>query len=347
MLYSVHLLRFFASAIVVVSHTSNVFGLAKTQINPGDIGVDIFFIISGIVIGLSTKDGDSVVRFALKRFIRIVPVYLLATVAMFLFLIQIKQMPPWIDFWASLTFTSVFRNNYFPIVFPGWTLSYEMGFYAIYAVILALFKSHVRIVAILAVAAFSSLTIQSGGGYLGTARFLEFAFGLGVATVIDRIDADNPRLGYLCFALFAASLYSNLHGPSGPLTWGVASLLLIIGVLQFERQDFFRNRLCVLLGDASYAIYIFHVPIMSVLRELTKGTGFEQLTVVVAPAVALLGGIALHTVVVDPITRFFRLCLLPSPKSSDGIIPLGMANGPHPVILPAVRDTTPAVMDRQ
>lgn len=305
MLYSVHLLRFFAAAIVVISHTSNAFGIPKPQIHPGDIGVDIFFIISGIVIGLSTKDGDSVVRFVLKRFIRIVPAYWLATIAMFVFLITIREMPPWADLWASLTFVTVFRNTYFPIVFPGWTLSYEMGFYAIYGLVLAQFRNHVCIVGILVVAAISSTTFESSSsGYLGTARFLEFAFGLGIALLVDRIEANNPRLGYLCFALFAVSLYSNLHGPSGPLTWGVSSLLLIIGILQFERLRFLRSKICILLGDASYAIYIFHIFIMSVMRELSKGTGIEPLTLMLAPAVAVLGGMALHVVVVDPMTRF-------------------------------------------
>ena len=47
----------------------------------GAAGVDVFFIVNGAVIGLSTKAGEAPIRFGINRFIRVVPLYWIATIA--------------------------------------------------------------------------------------------------------------------------------------------------------------------------------------------------------------------------------------------------------------------------
>src|ERR1051325_12083197 len=78
MLYSTHLLRFIAAAGVVVHHSGV---LARWDIVVGSAGVDVFFVISGVVIALSTPPEMSIRDFLIRRFIRIYPLYWLALAA--------------------------------------------------------------------------------------------------------------------------------------------------------------------------------------------------------------------------------------------------------------------------
>jgi exopolysaccharide production protein ExoZ len=72
---SIELLRFIAATAVFFVHIP--------FIGVGDFGVDIFFIISGFVMMLSTDKSESSNYFFIKRLIRIVPAYYLFTIAIF------------------------------------------------------------------------------------------------------------------------------------------------------------------------------------------------------------------------------------------------------------------------
>jgi exopolysaccharide production protein ExoZ len=325
MLYSVHLLRFFAAAFVVVSHSINVLQIPKPQMHPGDVGVDIFFIISGLVIGLSTRDGDSPVRFAIKRFVRVVPPYWLATLAMVAVLYltdtgtgvgQTPNSPPrWNEIWLSFTFLSPLSSTTFPVLFPGWTLSYEMLFYLIYGVTLAIFRKHVSIICLIVVAAFSVAIIPNifWDGYFRPLRYLEFVYGLALSTFVARWKP-IPQVGIICFVASLASFYTNRHS-NGPIDWGIPSLLFVFGVIQFEGFSFLRTRIAFLLGHSSYAIYLFHFPLMAMVREIAKATGIDivQNAVImrlIAFTVAIGGGILIHIWIVDPMVKGLRNILL-------------------------------------
>jgi len=74
MLYSIHFLRFVAAAAVVLHHS-----LGDTPVDLGAAGVDVFFIISGIVICYSTRPDETPYEFGVRRFIRVMPLYWVAT----------------------------------------------------------------------------------------------------------------------------------------------------------------------------------------------------------------------------------------------------------------------------
>lgn len=78
MLYSIRFPRFLAALAIVLHHIAvNLGSLTVT----GAAGVDVFFIVTGTVIGLSTKAGESLHRFGISWFIRVVPLYWIATIA--------------------------------------------------------------------------------------------------------------------------------------------------------------------------------------------------------------------------------------------------------------------------
>src|SRR4051812_48684494 len=84
-LYSIHSLRFLAASAVVFHHAGawDLFGITV-----GTAGVDIFFVISGTVIGI-TSQGMPLTTFLRRRFIRVFPLYWIATAAMVAFKISI------------------------------------------------------------------------------------------------------------------------------------------------------------------------------------------------------------------------------------------------------------------
>jgi len=151
MLISVQALRAFAAWVVVCHHFMQIFFDFKASgpvgqffVSKGAVGVDIFFVISGLVIFLSTQNSDMPARrFILHRLIRIVPAYWLYTAAMALLLLIAAPMLPhqvigWQNFLLSLVFIpSENPGGYglYPTLNVGWTLNYEMFFYLLFSMV--------------------------------------------------------------------------------------------------------------------------------------------------------------------------------------------------------------------
>ncbi|RBH42304.1 acyltransferase, partial [Pseudomonas sp. MWU13-2860] len=100
MLISVQALRALAAWTVVCHHFMQIFFDFKARgpvgqffIDKGAVGVDIFFVISGLVIFLSTE-GKALppARFLLYRLFRIVPAYWLYTLLMALLVVFARPM---------------------------------------------------------------------------------------------------------------------------------------------------------------------------------------------------------------------------------------------------------------
>jgi len=116
------------------------------QLTVGDAGVDLFFVISGFIM-LHVHRNDfgrpgAPLRFMLRRILRIVPIYWLLTTLALVFLIFAPQLftthyrgiyLPWIV--GSYLFLPIAPPdwNATPVVGVGWTLNYEMFFYAVFA----------------------------------------------------------------------------------------------------------------------------------------------------------------------------------------------------------------------
>src|SRR6476661_6843983 len=77
-LTSIQAMRFIASMAVVMHHSLEWFSI---PIYLGAAGVDIFFVISGVVIGYSTRPNSPPWPFLIKRLVRVMPIYWVATLA--------------------------------------------------------------------------------------------------------------------------------------------------------------------------------------------------------------------------------------------------------------------------
>lgn len=102
MLISVQALRALAAWTVVCHHFMQIFfgfqargPIGQLFIDKGAVGVDIFFVISGLVIFLSTEDKDlRPGKFLLYRLFRIVPAYWLYTLLMALLVVFAHPVLP-------------------------------------------------------------------------------------------------------------------------------------------------------------------------------------------------------------------------------------------------------------
>lgn len=147
---SVDILRGGAAISVLVFHVIEYWGwtdfprsgpLAWFRI--GWLGVDLFFVISGFVIGLSAlaeieRSGRNAFRqpFALRRMARIVPLHYL-TCAVF---VAVAISTPYEDLTENVMAHALFAHNLFPSLQgalnrPNWSLGAEMQFYILIAVI--------------------------------------------------------------------------------------------------------------------------------------------------------------------------------------------------------------------
>lgn len=304
MLISVQALRALAAWAVVCHHFMQIFfdfeargPIGQLFIDKGAVGVDIFFVISGLVIFLSTE-GKALppARFLLYRLFRIVPAYWLYTVLMALLVVFARPLLPdqkvdWSHLLLSLLFIPTENPGgygIYPTLNVGWTLNYEMLFYVLFAWAL-LFRLQVRL---LVVAALLFAVCQAWTGFGWVSEFYrsdivyEFLLGISIGMFYRR-GWIGPAL-WLPLLGIGAALLAIYCLPPDPrlLNWGVPSAVLVMASLALERYAE-RNRLLKLLGDCSYSVYLMHVLVLSAGGYLARRYGINPYLMFVVCALAI------------------------------------------------------------
>ncbi len=275
----------------------------------GEAGVDIFFVISGFVMAYTT---DSLPRgaplpanalaardFFLNRVLRVVPLYFVALawaahrgygvkftgtdlIKDVLFLPHLNTEFP---FWLS------------PVVRQGWTLDYEMFFYALFALSL-LFGGMRRQVLIGSISALVAVgvwsTLQTGAPTVDDTLGWS-ASQHGLCLVMSRFFTNNIMLEF-CFGVILEAMCRRGVHPNWPrwrfwllLGIGFAGLILLHGlwprsVMQglpaalivwssIPACSGLYPRAMLLLGNASYSIYLFHWTSFGLLKPLMSRVG--------------------------------------------------------------------------
>jgi peptidoglycan/LPS O-acetylase OafA/YrhL len=156
---SIDILRGFAALSVVVYHIIEHFNWVDFPSSGiwlwfriGWMGVDLFFVISGFVIGMAAfasleKHGPNSFRrnFFQRRMVRIVPLHYLT---MLVFVVFVTPILLFQEFWKNLGLHLVFLHNLFPnfhgaINGSSWSLGTEMQFYLLIMLITPwLYKAH-------------------------------------------------------------------------------------------------------------------------------------------------------------------------------------------------------------
>jgi exopolysaccharide production protein ExoZ len=279
MIWSLQILRFAAALMVVYFHAEEVAFVAtgSSGFIPHDLasmgraGVDIFFVLSGVVIS-RTAQGLTASQFTWRRIRRIMPMYLVCCVPAFL--IAGKTGFGWREVLASLLLWPATDVMTVPLLPVAWTLCFEMLFYACVAKILH-DRRWLYILLGLYGVAFVLRPLGPVFQFLGNPLILEFLFGVAIA----RAPMSRPCRWGIPIGFAALALAGPLHiAPTGGdidflkgeegvqrvLVYGLPAALIVYGAMQIKA----RESVWTYLGDASYTLYLAHTFIVSALLTL-------------------------------------------------------------------------------
>jgi exopolysaccharide production protein ExoZ len=256
-------------------------------------GVDIFFVVSGLIMWMVTADRHVELReFYYRRLVRIVPLYWLLTsfiVCLLLLapgLVQSGRFDPWhvVASYLFLPAPHPAIDMVAPVLIPGWTLNYEMFFYAIFGLALLL-PSRWRLLAICGVlgllVALGALAPRGGVAFAfyTSPIILEFGFGVALGVALSRGWALPPGLAWTAIVLgFLVLVASDQMRAPQILVAGLPALAIVAGAVSLEKAGLVPSlRMPHLLGDASYALYLTHTIVLSALGQISLRLGFATL----------------------------------------------------------------------
>jgi len=282
-----HLQNDAAAHGLIAGHGLAAFG----RFLPWEAGVDIFFVISGFVIVHATgplfgTGAAGAWVFLRRRLARIVPLYWIMSAAFLAVLLLARSAihgdiggPAYII--ASFLFIPWPRPDGLmqPAFGLGWTLNYEMFFYAVFTPCLFLRRNF----AVAAATGVIGLFVLLGSllhpanpqlAYWSNPLVLEFCGGMALA----QLRAANFRLPVAIRLLLLLLALAILHAAAtgAPthrvLSYGVPALLLVAGASLTAAPTPLSpvSRLLVRLGDASYAMYLVHPFVMRFLSILWR-----------------------------------------------------------------------------
>ncbi|MPW17640.1 acyltransferase family protein [Paraburkholderia sp. CNPSo 3157] len=328
-------LRGVAALMVVLYHGSRFIspygmGMGDVLFGPaGMMGVALFFIVSGFIMVHTTTHSDGstayVLGFLIKRFCRVWPVYAVASLT-FVGVVwhgrHFFQIPGHL---RQLLYTLLFMPTGngtppdfgFPIPSVGWSLNYEMYFYAVFG--LSMLFGRGRWIALSVWLSVTLLLIPCLHGQITFDAFTDYRFSHAYCQLLtspiiwqfaagvilglvyrSRIEIRNrSTLKLLLFTAVSFVLWqymARFQMGHGITQWGLSLIPLMLAlVLASKRLQLAAPNALTYLGDISFSLYLWHPLVQEVLSDLfvkmgygnlSYGYSFLVLTTVVAIVVA-------------------------------------------------------------
>ena len=329
------------AALMVVLHHAELslvlgFDLPRTHaLLVGSAGVDVFFVISGFIMLVSSRrlvgQPGGGTTFLKRRLIRIVPLYWAVTTIYVLAVLLVPQALHRTVSYGSMLASYLFwphlnhDGTMHPALVVGWTLNYEMFFYVLFALAVTL----PRKTAVRAVIGGLAATVVLAGvaghafpplAFWGEPIVLEFAAGIVLGLAYERGIRVPRWLAAAAIVAVVAAFAWQIGRPipgSWPrlLVFGLPSLILVGAVVLAAPSASSRPlpRALVFLGDASYSLYLVHFLALTATRLIAKRLGFmptsileEALFIAASTAAAIVAAIVSYLVFERPVTRWLR-----------------------------------------
>jgi exopolysaccharide production protein ExoZ len=286
-LNNIQVLRAFAATAVVVFHTGFAFPFMRPF---GSFGVDVFFVISGYIMAriLDPESESSSDFFFRRRVLRIVPPYWFFTILLYIAALRFPQLmgstrAGVTDLIKSLFFIPFTKGSGLiqPLLFIGWSLNYEMFFYLALAIGLLIHKRKgiwLGAGIVLATLLFCQIALATFASQNVFAQFygrdisVEFLLGILSYYLCRAVSVPRARaLRWVALAVCSISailliaMQGILPREFIPFAFsripnlGVLSFLLVTSASLLSQANWdTRLASLVLIGDASYILYLIH-----------------------------------------------------------------------------------------
>ena len=285
---SLQVLRGLAAWLVVYHHYMQIFhsfnstsSIGEFFSSRGGFGVDLFFVLSGFMMYLAASrpstDGWS---FFIKRLFRVFPTYWFFTVIIIIAVALIPNAFIYNQYTAytliqSLLFIpheNVSGLGVYPVLTVGWTLNYEVLFYSILAVCLAVFKRKGIYICCALILLFPIVFYSFDNvtmSVIKNPKMWQFVFGMAIGYIFLKYKIIEIQL-------FKTGLISLIAGGivlSGIVGYGlihttISASLIVIGFILINNLFNEKNLLTqflIKLGDYSYSTYLAHILVLGVL----------------------------------------------------------------------------------
>jgi peptidoglycan/LPS O-acetylase OafA/YrhL len=300
-------LRGLAAIAVMLCHFTQFFG--QNWFKNADAAVDLFFVLSGLVIvhsyGAKIVQGMTFVKFLLVRFVRLAPLNIMAVgiSCMTMWLMHAALVKNYAISTTTLLKAAVLQSifipfdnpfswpygNYgvsagiFPLNLPAWSLFYEMLAYGVCFFYIAITKKLPGyIFGLLCFGVFFWTTWQlkkispaweSGQLTSGTIRVMGSFF---IGALIYKLPLIRSPLTTLVAII---SLFLTFYFLAvGDATTIILNVFLIIPILIWAVRSIvitgFLKGVCSFLGFVSFPLYILHIPVVTLLlhqRDFING----------------------------------------------------------------------------
>jgi exopolysaccharide production protein ExoZ len=309
----IQLLRGLAALMVCCFHMKGILNdntWGKMLFQNGSLGVPLFFMVSGFILYVTTSNAhinlSYIGKFAIKRIVRIVPLYYLLTLIYLAvqskFSLYVFEHPTWLFpmlfFYPSyLGFTG--PSYGFPPLAVGWSLNYELYFYLLLALTMLLGKWRWAVfTSIILLSVFAVPLITNGYvmqhlsqwyayplpyfSLMTNPVLLFFLAGVGLgrfhqikttrknsalADLLVLLATTNFTFTYLGFYQILPGFWSSFFN---------SGILLLALIWRNKIKAFEPKRWLIYLGDISFSLYLIHPIVLSFLPRLLRSMGFTM-----------------------------------------------------------------------
>lgn len=339
-LLNVESARGLAALAVVMFHANAGMGTLADITDPtglialGEHGVDFFFVLSGFIIAYVHRDDigrrSMFPSYVKKRLMRVYPLIWIVVI-------------PWLALRmitgngsgdADVIVTSLLLVPSLETPVPNvlWTLRHEILFYLAFGLLIVWRLPALWLIACCLLLSLLQVVLSLAGrpveglaSLFLSAFNLQFAFGAAIGYFYQR-GLSRTSLWPILFGLVAVGIVLGIERAFGlhrlalldytspvatgwTLVLGLAFALLLYGIVKLP-ATITAPRPLVMLGSASFAIYLSHVPVMTLCQRLVARLPPGPLHLGLGHAVlicaSIAAGIGLHLAVERPVTQFLR-----------------------------------------
>lgn len=248
--------------------------------NMGSFGVQLFFCITGFLffdklIRCNNKFDWN--KFFIARIKRLVPLYMLTSLVVVIMSIFIAGNTAKLNF---INFSSVL--NFFGFGFLGteifiggfnasglnaviWTLPYEWRFYLLFPLVsIAVASRRYGVIAMAAVMLFAARDFMTD--FVLWPYFIVGAVGAYVFNKWDEKISDKYFVFSITSCVFILLIICSTQDGYGQIRMVCMSILFLM--ILMTKPRIFKLRSLVYLGEASYSLYLLHLPLMAIIMRL-------------------------------------------------------------------------------